>query len=73
MTGWSWGSEVRVVYLKGDRALLRERLSGRRGHYMKESMLESQIATLEEPSEALVVDAGLAREEIVRKIRPWVA
>ena len=67
------GSEVRVVYLKGDRALLRERLSGRRGHYMKESMLESQIATLEEPSEALVVDAGLAREEIVRKIRAWVA
>lgn len=67
------GSEVRVVYLKGDRALLRERLLGRRGHYMKESMLESQIATLEEPSEALVVDAGLAPKEVVQEIRAWVA
>ena len=65
------GAEVRVVYLKAGRALLRERLLGRHGHYMKESMLESQIATLEEPLEALVVDAGLAPEEIVRGIQDW--
>jgi gluconokinase len=66
------GAEVRVVYLKGDRPLLRERLLGRHGHYMKESMLESQIATLEEPSDALVVDAGLAPEEIAREIREFI-
>ena len=65
------GAEVRVVYLKAGRALLRERLLGRHGHYMKESMLESQIATLEEPADALVVDAGLAPEEIVREIREF--
>src|ERR1700704_1799737 len=29
------GPEVRVVYLKGDRELLRDRLLLRRGHYMK--------------------------------------
>src|SRR6267378_1059306 len=51
------GPEVRVVYLKGDQELLRERLLLRRGHYMKEAMLESQIATLEEPGDAIVVDA----------------
>jgi gluconokinase len=63
------GPEVRVVYLKGDRALLRERLLGRHGHYMKEGMLESQIATLEEPEDAVVVDADGAAEDIVRTIR----
>jgi gluconokinase len=63
------GPEVRVVYLKADRVLLRERLLGRRGHYMKEGMLESQIKTLEEPWDAFVVDAGRPAEDIVREIR----
>jgi gluconokinase len=63
------GPEVRVVYLKGDRELLRERLLLRRAHYMKEGMLESQIATLEEPDDAIVVDARMMPEEIVREIR----
>jgi gluconokinase len=63
------GPEVRVVYLKGDRELLRDRLLLRRGHYMKEAMLESQIATLEEPGDAIVVDARRTPEEIVREIR----
>jgi gluconokinase len=61
--------ETRVVYLKADRPLLRERLLGRRGHYMKESMLESQIATLEEPDDAVVVKAGQPPESVVREIR----
>lgn len=63
------GAGVRVVYLKADRKFLRERLLERRGHYMKESMLESQLATLEEPEDAIVVDAGFAAEAIVREIR----
>lgn len=63
------GPEVRVVYLKADRELLRERLLGRTVHYMKEKMLESQIATLEEPEDAVVVDAHGSSEEIVREIR----
>ena len=63
------GASVRVVYLKADRELLRERLLLRRGHYMKEGMLESQIATLEEPADAIVLDARSSVEEIVREIR----
>jgi gluconokinase len=63
------GAPVLVVYLKADRELLRERLLLRRGHYMKEGMLESQIATLEEPQDAVVVDAGGTVEDIVREIR----
>jgi gluconokinase len=63
------GESVRVVYLKADRELLRERLLLRRGHYMKEGMLESQIAALEEPADALVLDARSSVEDIVRAIR----
>jgi gluconate kinase len=36
---------------------------------MKEGMLESQIETLEEPADAVVVDARGAVEDIVREIR----
>ena len=63
------GESVRVVYLKADRELLRERLLLRRGHYMKEGMLESQIETLEEPADAIVLDARLSVEDIVREVR----
>ena len=42
--------ELQFVFLKGPRTLIAERLAGRRGHYMPASLLESQLATLEEPS-----------------------
>jgi len=41
---------VRFVHLKGTRALLAERMAQRRGHFMPGSLLDSQLATLEEPS-----------------------
>lgn len=41
---------VRVVYLRADRALIAERLRQRRHHYMPADLLESQFATLEEPT-----------------------
>jgi len=41
--------EVRFIYLKGDYALIRQRLQGRQGHFMKADLLSSQFATLEEP------------------------
>jgi gluconokinase len=54
--------------------VLRQRLRARHGHYMTEAMLESQLATLEEPDDALVIDADRAPEvivaEIVRKLKP---
>jgi len=43
-------SDVRFVYLRGPRALLAERIAGRRGHFMPPSLLDSQLATLEEPA-----------------------
>lgn len=41
--------EVQFVYLKGSRESIAERVSGRRGHFMPVSLLDSQLATLEEP------------------------
>jgi carbohydrate kinase, thermoresistant glucokinase family len=43
-------SELRFVFLRGPRVLLAERMASRRGHFMPPSLLDSQLATLEEPS-----------------------
>lgn len=61
--------QVRVVYLKANPELLAQRLLERRGHYMKKEMLESQLATLEEPEDAVRVDAARTPEKIVPEIR----
>ncbi|MGH7856890.1 MAG: gluconokinase, GntK/IdnK-type [Candidatus Binatia bacterium] len=60
---------VKVVYLRGDEALLRKRLESRRGHFAGAGLLPSQLADLEEPRDALTVDVGRTPEEIVATIR----
>jgi gluconokinase len=62
-------NDIRLVYLKGSYDLLLERLHSRKGHYMKEQMLASQLADLEEPEDALTMDASRPPEEIVSEIR----
>lgn len=41
--------DVRLVYLRGDRELIARRLRARQGHFMPASLLDSQLAALEEP------------------------
>lgn len=63
--------DVRLVYLRGERALIASRLAARRGHYMPPGLLDSQFAALEEPGaeEApIVLDVGPAPEAIVRGV-----
>jgi gluconokinase len=60
---------VRLVYLKGDDGLIRERLRDRRGHFMEAAMLDSQFAALEEPEGALRVDISPPPAEVVEAIR----
>lgn len=60
--------ELRFVFLEGPRALIAERLAGRRGHFMPPSLLESQFATLEEPSpdeHAWVCDIRQSPEDLL--------
>ena len=63
--------DVRLVFLRGDQALIAERLAKRRGHYMPSSLLDSQFATLEEPGpdeSPLVVDIRATPEELARQV-----
>src|SRR6202023_1082193 len=64
--------DVRLVYLKGSHDLIRQRMAARHGHFMPTALLDSQFATLEEPSpdeNAIVVDIGGSPD----KIAPAVA
>lgn len=63
------GDRAGLVHLTGDPALLRARLQGRAGHYMKPAMLESQLAALEPPSDALTLDVASAPADLVEEIR----
>jgi len=61
-------SDVRFVYLKADRDLIRERVAGRTDHFMPVSLVDSQFDTLDEPQNALVIDASKTPEAIVEEI-----
>ena len=68
-------ADVRLIYLKGSRDLISERLRARRGHFMPAQLLDSQFATLEEPGpdeNAVVVDVtpavGVIVDHIVRQL-----
>ncbi|MGE7139436.1 gluconokinase [Luteibacter sp. NPDC031894] len=62
--------DVRFVYLRAPRALLAERLGHRAGHFFDPALLDSQLATLEEPGEdeALRVDVGPPPADVVECI-----
>ena len=63
------GDRVGLVHLTGEPALLRARLLDRAGHYMKPAMLESQLAALEPPADALTLDVARAPADLVAEIR----
>jgi gluconokinase len=65
--------EVRIVYLKGDYALFAERIRHRHGHFAGEGILAGQFADLEEPTDAITIDAAQSPEEIVAGIRNRLA
>jgi gluconokinase len=60
--------EVRIVYLRVSQAELRRRLRLRQGHFMTEAMLDSQLATLEQPDDAIQVDGECPPQEIITSI-----
>ncbi|GAA5857181.1 hypothetical protein JCM8547_009358 [Rhodosporidiobolus lusitaniae] len=53
--------ETFFVYLQGSRALLLNRMSARQGHFMKASMLDSQLSTLQEPHETDEVNVAVVK------------
>ena len=64
------GVTIKWVYLKGSPEVIRERLQERHGHLAGETLLTSQLATLEEPANAIVVNADQPVEEIMNQLLP---
>lgn len=63
------GPEVKLVYLRADKALIAARVAARRGSYMNPDLVPSQFATLEEPKDAIIIAADERAEQSVAKIR----
>lgn len=61
-------SELRFVWLDGPKALIAERLAKRHHEFMNSKLLDSQIATLEIPKDALRVEIDGEPEEIVERV-----
>jgi len=59
---------VRIVYLKGARGLIAQRLARRHGHFFGSDLLKSQFDALEEPTDAIIEDISRAPETIVDSI-----
>lgn len=60
--------DVTFVHLKGTPEVIAARLAARKGHYMNPALLGSQLATLEEPTDAITVDIAKTPEEIADEI-----
>jgi carbohydrate kinase (thermoresistant glucokinase family) len=65
-------AEVKLVFLRGDYALVAEQLRHRRGHFMNTGLLRNQFADLEEPQldeEVLTIELGRPSHALVEEIK----
>ncbi len=63
--------DVRLVYLQGNHELISKRQAARQGHFMPTSLIDSQFATLEQPTpeeRPFVVSVDLKPDMIVTRI-----
>jgi carbohydrate kinase (thermoresistant glucokinase family) len=60
--------QVVSVYLKGTPELLQQRIAGRTNHYMNKDLLTSQLQTLEEPRDGLIMSIADKPENIAREL-----
>src|SRR5215813_4146784 len=63
--------DVRIVYLRGERALIASRLAAREGHSTASGLLDHQFSILEEPEpdeDPILIDVSRSVEDIVAEI-----
>jgi len=63
--------QIHFVYLKLDEDVLLQRVAQRQSHYMKSSMVQSQLATLEEPKgewDAITINVQGTMEDVQRNV-----
>lgn len=61
-------NDVISVYLKGSLLTLEKRLSSRNHQFMKNDLLLSQLVTMEEPSDGIIVDIQNSPKTLVETI-----
>ncbi len=59
---------VKFIYLEGSQEVLSSRLRNRESHFMPETLLQSQFATLEIPKEAITVLITNSLDEMISEI-----
>jgi gluconokinase len=65
-------TDVKLVFLRGDYALVAEQLRHRRGHFMNPALLRSQFDDLEEPQPGegvLTIESGRTPRKLVMEIK----
>jgi gluconokinase len=62
------GLSLTIVYLRGSAAQLHRNLATRENHFAGENLVPSQLATLQEPSDAIIEDIASSPEGIVDDI-----
>lgn len=60
--------EIRFIYLRLTPREAAQRIAGRKDHFMPQELVPSQFNALEEPSEALEIDATLPPADVVEAI-----
>ena len=60
--------DFKIVFLHCTAELIRSRMETRRHRYMPAALLDSQLATLEPPADAIVIDVAAPLEESVAAI-----
>jgi len=61
-------SDVQFIYLQAKQEMIERRLSQREDHFMPASLVASQFETLEEPTNAMTVDASQEKDAIIQEI-----
>lgn len=62
------GDVVKFVHLHGEKSVLHKRLTSRQDHFMPDTLLDSQLQTLEIPTEAITVSIDNSVEQIISLI-----
>ena len=62
-------SDLHYIHLDGPPALFEQRLASRRDHFFSPELLDSQLATLEPPQDAIVIDADAPASALVEQIK----
>ncbi|KAE8151855.1 gluconate kinase [Aspergillus avenaceus] len=63
--------QIHFAYLKLDETVLLQRVTARQAHYMKSTMVQSQLQDLEEPQgewDALTINAHAPQEQVMREV-----